>query len=317
MRGEATTEPARGRARPPVSVIVPFRGDRAAAERALAALARLELAADDELRIADNSDEGVLAALVASGSDSLAPCSHIPRTSRQLRAGAVVRAAGERSSYHARNAGARGAVGEWLLFLDADCVPGPRLLDAYFAPPPGPRTGVCAGGIAGDLDQPGLMPRYARSRNFHHQTEGLHGADGGAAATGNLLVRRAAFEAVGGFTEGIRSGGDFDLCWRLRDAGWALEHRPGARVVHRHRETLLGFLGQVARYGAGARWLDARYPGVSPPWPLLAGALGSARDIAANLRHGRLEEATFRAIDAVGLLAHRIGYRSSNRAAPI
>lgn len=282
-------------ARPAISVVVPFRGDRRAAARALAHLRRLELGDGDELRVADNSDGGSFASIAAAGI-------------------VTVRANGERSSYHARNAAARGAHGEWLLFCDADCAPAPDLLDVYFADPVAARCGVLAGGIGGDPGQAGLIARYARDRNFVSQTDGMDGMLGRAAATGNMLVRRGAFEAVGGFAEGIRSGGDIDLCWRLEQAGWALEHRPGAAVVHRDAESLGGLLGQVARYGAGARWLDARHPGASPRWPLLRGLAGSASDIVANLGRGRVEEATFRGIDAIGLIVHNLGYMASNRA---
>jgi GT2 family glycosyltransferase len=282
--------------RPAVSVVVPFRGDEAAAELTLESVSRIELRDGDELVLADNSDDGVLGKVAAGRLD-------------------VIRATGERSSYHARNTGARAArEGEWLLFIDADCVPQRDLLDAYFAEPAPERCAVLAGEISGDRVQAGLMPRYARSRNYLSQTEGLHGKAGTAAATANMLVRRSAFDAVGRFAEGIRSGGDVDLCWRLRDAGWTLSYRPGAGVVHRHRETVLGFMGQVARYGAGARWLDTNYPGSSPRWPLVHGLAGSARDVAGNLLRGRVEEATFRAIDGLGLVAHNVGYRASNAA---
>jgi GT2 family glycosyltransferase len=282
--------------RPRVSVVVPFRGDREAAELSLAAIGRLELRAGDELRVADNSRSAVLAALAPAG----------------MR---VVRADGERSSYHARNAGARGASGEWLLFIDADCVPAPRLLDAYFAAPVAPDVGVLGGEIAPDPRQGRFLARYARDRGFLSQTEGLHGKAGSAVASANMLVRRTAFEQVGGFVEGIRSGGDVDLCWRLFGVGWRLEYRPNAAVTHRHRERLVDLLGQIARYGAGARWLDERHPGSSSRWPLLRGLRGSARDIAANLARGRVEEATFRAVDGVGLVAHNLGYLAPNRAA--
>jgi N-acetylglucosaminyl-diphospho-decaprenol L-rhamnosyltransferase len=52
---------------------------------------------------------------------------------------------------------------------------------------------------------------------------------GGACA----LVRRAAFDAVGGFDEGyFMYVEDVDLCWRLGRAGWRIGYEPAARVVH-------------------------------------------------------------------------------------
>ena len=84
-------------------------------------------------------------------------------------------------------------------------------------------------------------------------------------------------------------------------------------MSHRHREDLVSFLAMIARYGAGSRWLNERHPGVAPHWPLVAGLLGSARDVAGHLARGRVEPAAFRALDGLGLVAHTVGYRASNR----
>jgi GT2 family glycosyltransferase len=281
--------------RPAVSLVVPFRGDIGAARRLRDALVPLELRTGDELIVADNSDGG-LAGEVLRGRATVVPATR------------------ERSSYHARNAGASAAVGEWLLFMDADCTPAADLLDSYFATDPPARVGALAGQVISDPDQRGFAARYARSRRFLDQHHGLHDATAGGAATANLLVRRAAFERAGGFAEGIRSGGDFDLGRRLVADGWTIEARPGAVVIHRHRENPIDLLRVVARYGSGARWLNRRYPGSSPRWPLRQGVAGSARDVISNLARGRIEEASFRAFDAVGLVAHNVGYVLGNDA---
>jgi GT2 family glycosyltransferase len=281
--------------RPAVSVVVPFRGDWTGADRLVAALRCLDIRDGDELIVADNTGGGNAGLIAGHG----------------IR---VVRAARERSAYHARNEGARLATADWILFLDADCRPAPNLLAAYFEESISDGCGAVAGQILGEPEQASFAARYARSRNLFDHADGLIRASGGGAAAGNLLVRREAFEQVGGFTEGIRSGGDLDICRRLAAGGWRLDFRRGAVVHHRHRATLPSLLGAVARYGAGARWLNERYPGSSPAWPLRCGLAGTARDIVARLRERQVEEAAFRGVDGLGLVAHRIGYAMSNGA---
>jgi glycosyl transferase family 2 len=267
-------------ARPAVSVVVPFRGDRGAAERMVPALECLDLRDGDELIVADNTSDGMARSIARDG----------------IR---VIPAARERSAYHARNEGARLATAAWILFLER--------------PVPGD-CGAVAGQILGEPGQESFAARYARSRNLFDHAEGMIRPDGGGAAAGNLLVRRAAFERIGGFTEGIRSGGDLDLCRRLDADGWRLEFRATAAVHHRHRATLPSLLGAVARYGAGSRWLNERYPGTSPPWPLRYGLANAARDVAGHAARGQVREAVFRGVDGLGLVAHRIGYATSNEA---
>ena len=280
--------------RPAVSVIVPFGGDDKSAARLTESLGRLKLSRGDEIIVADNSAEGYFA-----GSPGVC----------------VVRATKERSSYYARNRGAAAVAGKetgrWLLFIDADCVPAPDLLDAYFDLPPSDRVGALAGTVASDPGQSHFLARYASDRGFLDQEAGLHTA-GEAAATANLAVRCAAFDEVAGFAEGISSGGDVDLCRRLVAAGWSIERRPGAVVTHLHRESLPDLMGSIARYAAGARWLNERYPGTAPAWPLLPGLVSCGRDIAGDLAGRRFEEAAFRSVDALGMFAHAIGYRRSN-----
>ena len=276
--------------RPAVSVVVPFRGDEAAAARLGDSLTRLRTRPGDEVIVADNSAGGTFA-----GADGVT----------------LIAATGERSSYHARNVGFAAAAGEWLLFTDADCVPQPDLIDAYFEPQPDASTGALAGAVATDPEQGAFLARYASDRKFLDQGDGMHTA-AGAAATANLLVRRSALEELDGFAEGIRSGGDVDLCRRLVEAGWTIERRPGAVVRHLHRESLPDLLGSIARYAAGARWLNERYPGTALRWPLVHGLVLCGRDISVDLARLRFEQAAFRGVDALGLVAHVVGYSRSN-----
>ena len=190
----------------------------------------------------------------------------------------------------------------------------PGLRGPLFDPPPAERCGAVGGGIVGLADQESLLARYARDRNFLHQSEGMHAKAGAAAATGNMLVRRAAFEEFGGFAEGIRSGRRRRLLPAPAASRMVARVPPRALVEHRHRDTLPDFLATIARYAAGSRWLNDRHPGSAPRWPLVHGLIGTAWDVGGHLARGRLEPAAFRAIDGLGLVAHNVGYRASNDA---
>jgi len=192
----------------------------------------------------------------------------------------VVPARGERSSYFARNVGAEATNAPWLLFIDSDCRPRADLLDRHFEPGPHERTGVVAGAVRAAAHQTSLAASYATSRRHLDEAYHLAAKPYPAGITANLLVRRDAFNGVGGFERGIKSAGDVELCWRLQEAGWRLEHRPDAVVDHVHPDSLRPLLRKAFRYGSGLRWLGHRYPraGARPPLarPLARAALGGA-----------------------------------------
>jgi GT2 family glycosyltransferase len=287
--------------RPTVSVVMPFAGSDSDARCALAALGRIRLAPGDELVVADNTRRGRMSAA--------ADCSSV-----SVR---VVPTGTEHSSYHARNCGAREARGEWLLFIDSDCLPEPDIVGRYFVSAPGPDEGALAGEIDGDPRQRSLTARYTVTRGYMRQAHMVHDRDRPYAITANLLVRRAAWDSVGGFLEGVRSGGDTDFCWRLQAAGWRLGYRPAARVVHRNRESLRAFVRVMGRYAAGRAWLRRRYPGAFPDHPrpdpraIASAVLASAR----WLRRGDREQAGFSALDAVVGAVDLIYERLPNRPA--
>lgn len=283
--------------RPAVSVIVPFAGSRESARRLFAGLGILELHPDDELIVADNSLDGVAA-------DEDAP----PRAT-------VVRATGRRSSYHARNAGARVARRDWLLFVDSDCEPTSTLVGDYFSEPVADGVGAVAGAVHAEAAGDGLVARHARSRPYLDQATFLAEPRGGFAATANLLVRRSVWSDLDGFSE-VRSGGDVDFSWRLRAAGHAIEHRPQAVVSHRHRDALWPFVRQRLRYGAGERWLAGRWPGrrrVRHILPAVGRCLAAGTLLAAR---GRREPALFNLLDAVAFGAEAAGWLLDNTPKP-
>jgi len=131
----------------------------------------------------------------------------------------------------------------------------------------------------------------------------------------NVACRREAFEAIGGFREDIRAAEDADLTFRLRAAGWGLERREAARVVHRSRQTVRGLVAQKLRWGAGAAWLHAEYPGAFPARRLPGLSRWAARTAAGGVGSARLRDrdaALIAVLEPIEVLALELGRRLPN-----
>jgi hypothetical protein len=279
--------------RPAIDVVIPVAGDAATVADVVSRARGLTLADGDTVTVVDNRGTGVAET-------------------------EVLVADGVHTSYFARNAGARRGSAPWLLFLDADVFAPAHLLDRLFADDPADRTAVLAGAV---VDEPAgaaapAAARYAELKDSMSQEVTLGRGRWAFAQTANCAVRRAAFEAVGGFREDVRSGGDADLCWRLVAAGWEIERRSGAAVVHRNRATVGALLRQRFRHGAGAGWLAREHPGAMPArrWPGLAWwSLRRAAAGVAALARGDRDGAICGLLDGPAVWAFELGRLAPNR----
>src|SRR5579884_3371011 len=293
---------------------MPFAGDRPAAEAAVASLRALGAGDGDELILVDNT-----AGAIATEIGDRGPVR-------------VVAAGGEHSPAHARNVGAAAARNEWILFLDADTVPHRGLLDAFFGGELGDDVGAIAGEVLPGSGAGTLAARYGAARNFLGQQSHREHPYRPRAAAANLLVRRAAFEQLGGFYEGVRAGEDTDFSWRLQEAGWRLELCPAATVEHRYRTTVGELRRQWRGYAAGRAWLARRYEGFRPE-PAAKRALARISGRPRRSRHagrpgdgGSLDQrpgdrrsgdrGRFLALDVLLGLEELAGFALSNRPSP-
>jgi N-acetylglucosaminyl-diphospho-decaprenol L-rhamnosyltransferase len=120
-----------------------------------------------------------------------------------------------------------GCVGALQAALDANpdvAVAGPRILDADGQLYPSARTFPTLGDALGHAFVGLVSERNRWTQRYKvRATESGTAGDVDWVSGACFAVRRDAFSSVGGF----------DLCWRLRRAGWRVLYEPGAVVTHR------------------------------------------------------------------------------------
>lgn len=217
---------------PLVSVILPVRDGAATIRVQLDALGRQETERVWELIVVDNGSSDDTVVIVADAVLSLP-------NAQLLEAGQVVGAS------HAKNRGAALAVGEVLLFCDADDEVDEQWLSRL-------ADGVENHGFAGgSIDRRRLCEGDPTDLRVP-VTKALHlTADGHIFAVGaNMGVTRALFESIDGFdTDFVGGNEDADFALRAASAGSPPVFVADAIVHYRDRRGWLARFRQYQRYG--------------------------------------------------------------------
>jgi GT2 family glycosyltransferase len=208
--------------------------------RLLDALARQEAAPSFEVVVVDDGSSDATFERASNAAASL------PFGLRVLRQDESTGPAG------ARNRGWRGSTAPVIAFTDDDCVPEPKWLGALVA------------GLDGDADVVAGVTTYPDDQADRRGTWSYWMEDDGTSghfSTCNVVYRREALEAVGGFDEqGFRyrrsgrgaprcvNGEDTDLAWRAIEAGFRSGVATGAVVRHEvFPSSWRAYLGNVRR----------------------------------------------------------------------
>ena len=144
-----------------------------------------------------------------------------------------------------RNLGARVASGRVLAYVDADCLVAPDWLARGLHHFSNPRVGAVGSPTGLPADSTWVQRSWALQR--HRKRPGP--VDW--LPTENLLVRREAFWAVGGFKEALVTCEDVDFCYRLGER-YLILNDPALRSIHLgEAATLLAMFRKEAWRGRG------------------------------------------------------------------
>lgn len=161
----------------------------------------------------------------------------------------VVKSTYNRGRSGAINLGVECARGEYLFVLDADCIP----LDREFLRSHLAMLSDNADASVGDVEgqATGFWGRYqsaaGRRRARAASAGSIHGL-----TTANLMIRAAAFRAIGGFDARYSHYGfeDRDFLLRLQRAGFRVQHSAHAVVRHVANADLTGICRKMRESGS-------------------------------------------------------------------
>jgi glycosyltransferase involved in cell wall biosynthesis len=283
-----------------ISVVVPSFNAATTLPRQLEALAKQECDRAFEVVVADNGSTDGTLAIADEFRD------RIPQF-------VLVDASARRGQAYARNAGARVATGDTLLFVDADDEVEPGYIAAMADALDRHEF------VAARFDSDTLNPGWVRGTRQAFQTESISDTFGFRpfAGGGGLGIKRRVFEQVGGFDEDYwRSGQDIDFCWRVQATGASLHFVPDAVARIAWRASLVGLYRQGRHYGRGEVYLYTKYRDAGMPAQSIGAAVGDWRSLARRLPRvrtkaelgGWLRRAGRSVGRAQGSLRHRVRY---------
>ena len=232
-RGVATSPPLEriGLNSAVISVIVPVRNGMPWLEQQLRALSEQECHEPWEVVVADNN----------STDDSRLVVQEWVNRFDTIR---LVDTSEARGPGGTRNAGVGAAKGELLAFCDADDIVQPGWLKAHV-------LALADADVSAGVFDFWSLNGLATPSPLSYAPPPAMTLFGflPAGGSGNLALRRRAFEDLGGFAEDLMTGEDFDLSWRLQLSGHRYVMNTDAVLARRDQQGFRAVFNRYTAYG--------------------------------------------------------------------
>ena len=138
-----------------------------------------------------------------------------------------------------RNIGVNKAQGDFVFFIDDDCIPSPGWISKTLKVLKGDKHIGAVGCrvISNSGDFWNRCADYCLFASYQYQQRFI--CDLGSAA---IAVRRAAFKEVNGFDDDLFASEDLDFSLKLTEKGWLCVFEPRVEVKHDHRCNILAII---------------------------------------------------------------------------
>lgn len=243
-----------------VSVVIPVYNGASTLAEELAALAKQKTRRALEIVISDNGSTDNTREVAIRAAD-------------QFAAFTIIDSGQVQGVSHARNEGARAALGNKILICDADDIVSPRWVEAL-------ADGLDHYDAVGGAARLDLINAPEIVGSQPPVSQGLGSIFGFLpyALGGCLGVRREVLLALGGFDSSFERGHEeADFAWRLQLAGHSLGWCPEAIVDYRQRPGAYGAARQNFHFGKSSLLLWCRYASDHPLGPI--SFRGSVQDL--------------------------------------